>query len=43
MWFYDFVKPGKSVLIFFSSRNDRIVNSCLDGTNKTLDFSVDLR
>ena len=39
------VKPGKSVLFFFffSSENERIGNSCRDGTNKTLDFSLDLR
>ena len=36
------VKPGKSVLFFFSE-NERIGNSCRDGTNKTLDFSLDLR
>ena len=43
----DTVKPRKSVLIFFfllfSSENERIGNSCRDGTNKTLDFSLDLK
>ena len=40
-----FVKLGKNVLLllFFSSENERIGNSCRDGTNKTLDFSLDLR
>ena len=28
---------------FFPSENERIGNSCRDGTNKTLDFSLDLR
>ena len=38
------MKPGKSVLLlFFFSENERIDNSCRDGTNKTLDFSLDLR
>ena len=31
------------IIIFFSSENERIGNSCWDGTNKTLDFSLDLR
>ena len=43
----NFVKPGKSVLFiylfFFSSENEQIGNSCRDGINKTLDFSLDLR
>ena len=30
-----------SVLFFF--KNERIGNSCRDGTNKTLDISLDLR
>ena len=29
--------------IFFFFENERIGNSCRDGTNKTLDFSLDLR
>ena len=40
------VKPGKNVLfiyLFFYSENERIGNSYRDGTNKTLDFSLDLR
>ena len=42
------MKPGKSVLFFyylfiFSFENERIGNSYRDGTNKTLDFSLDLR
>ena len=39
------VKPGKSVLLllFFFSENEQIGNSCREGTNKTLDFSLDLR
>ena len=40
------MKPGKSVLYFFSFfsfEKERIGNSCRDGTNKTLDFSLDLR
>ena len=35
------VKPGKAY--FFFSENERIGNPCRDGTNKTLDFSIDLR
>ena len=31
------------IIIFFFSENERIGNSCRDGTNKTLDFSLDLR
>ena len=38
------VKPGKSVLLFyFFSENERIGNSYRDSTNKTLDFSLNLR
>ena len=29
--------------IFFSSENERIGNSCRDGTYETLDFSLNLR
>ena len=29
--------------IFFSFENEQIGNSCPDGTDKTLDFSLDLR
>ena len=35
--------PGKAYYYFFFSENERICNSCWDGTNKTLDFSLDLR
>ena len=37
------VKPGKAYLFFSFSENERIGNPCRDGTNKTLDFSLDLR
>ena len=39
------MKPGKNVLLllYFFTENERIGNSCWDGTNKTLDFSLDLR
>ena len=33
----------KSVFFFSFSENERIGNPCRDGTNKTLDFSLDLR
>ena len=36
------VKPFEK-RIFFSSENERISNSCKGGTDKTLDFSLDLR
>ena len=36
------VKPGKAYFFSFSE-NERIGNPCRDGTNKTLDFSLDLR
>ena len=39
------MKPGKSILLLFFflfSENEGIGNSCRDGTNKTLDFSLDL-
>ena len=36
------VKPGKAYYFFFFE-NERIGNSCRDGTNKTLDFFLDLR
>ena len=38
------MKPGKSFfLFFFFSENERIGNSYRDSTDKTLDFSPDLR
>ena len=39
------VKPGKKKNVFFFSfsENEQIGNPCRDGTNKTLDFSLDLR
>ena len=36
-------REKRIIIIFFFSENERIGNSCRDGTNKTLDFSLDLR
>ena len=33
----------KRIIFFLFCENERIGNSCRDGTNKTLDFSLDLR